>query len=336
MLLVFVDANIYLDSYRRVMPKYRKLLTALLEIQESLLVTHTVSEEVERNRVAAYRDNNKLQTFDKTFSLLDLQSHHADDTSAVEALNQQVRQLQNDIKRKAGDLFCKLAEVHEKNLMSIVTGEDDVSRALRPLFEKAVSDTPEQFERAKIRKERGRPPGKRGDPLGDQISWEQILDAAKGKESVWIVTKDKDYTESVADALYLKPPLHRELMAVEGVREVRCFSNLASFFKEFRKAGAVQEEHLPPQETVEEAGEEIRREIVTPPMPSYIRGMSDLDIAIHNREIAWPPTCAKSPTGQHRMPGLAPRPSSAFGGWTYQGICSNCGVMVDTGDPYED
>jgi hypothetical protein len=318
------------------MPKYRDLLGALQEIEDLLLVTHTIREEVERNRVAVYRDHNKLQPFSHKFSLLELRSHHNEDTSDVEEINKQVRQLQNSLARDSDELFKKLENAYKNNLLSIIRGEDDLSQVLDPLFEKAVLETSEQLERARIRKERGRPPGKRTDLLGDQISWEQLLDAARDKGSVWIITKDKDYTEGIAGTLYLKPLLHRELMGTQGVKDIRCFSDLASFFKAFREAGAVREEQLPSAATVEEAQEEIRSETVTPPPPTSIRRMSDIDIAVHNREVVWPPTCNKSPTGQHRVPGTTPRPSGIYGGWTYQGPCLNCGVVVDTGDPYDD
>jgi len=69
--------------------------------------------------------------------------------------------------------------------------------------------------------------------------------------------------------------------------------------------------------------------------PPQIQSMSDLDIALQNREVGWPPTCDKSDDGRHRIPGVAPGPSEFFEGWTYQGVCGLCGELVDTGDPYD-
>lgn len=69
--------------------------------------------------------------------------------------------------------------------------------------------------------------------------------------------------------------------------------------------------------------------------PPKIQSMSDLDIALQNREVGWPPICSKSEDGRHRIPGVAPGPSEHFEGWTYQGVCGLCGELVDTGDPYD-
>ena len=69
--------------------------------------------------------------------------------------------------------------------------------------------------------------------------------------------------------------------------------------------------------------------------PLRIRSMSDLDIALHNREVSWPPTCEKSSDGRHRIAKVTGRPSNIFNGWTLQGVCSLCGHSVDTGEPCE-
>jgi hypothetical protein len=67
--------------------------------------------------------------------------------------------------------------------------------------------------------------------------------------------------------------------------------------------------------------------------PPEIRSTSDLDIALHNRDVEWPIRCSRSPDGRHRIAKLAGRPSSIHDGWTLQGECSLCGELVDTGEP---
>ncbi len=67
--------------------------------------------------------------------------------------------------------------------------------------------------------------------------------------------------------------------------------------------------------------------------PPAIHSMSDLDIALQNREVGWPPTCSKADDGRHRIPHVAPAPSDVFDGWTDQGVCGLCGELVDTGMP---
>src|SRR5258708_14785060 len=98
-------------------------------------------------------------------------------------------------------------------------------------FKNAQTET--DLTRARLRKELGQPPGKKNDPLGDQISWEQLLNRASGVDSVWIVSRDGDYTVAVGNKLFLQPPLQREISNVKGVRSVHCHNYLADFFGEF-------------------------------------------------------------------------------------------------------
>jgi hypothetical protein len=69
--------------------------------------------------------------------------------------------------------------------------------------------------------------------------------------------------------------------------------------------------------------------------PPDIRSMSDLDIALHNREVMWPVHCEKAADGRHRIAKVKPKPSEVHEGWTYQGVCGLCGELVDTGEPYD-
>ena len=67
--------------------------------------------------------------------------------------------------------------------------------------------------------------------------------------------------------------------------------------------------------------------------PPDIRSMSDLDIALQNREVMWPVRCEKAADGIHRIAKVKPHPSEVHEGWTYQGVCGLCGELVDTGEP---
>lgn len=69
--------------------------------------------------------------------------------------------------------------------------------------------------------------------------------------------------------------------------------------------------------------------------PPEIRSVSDLDVALHNREIMWPVRCEKAADGRHRIARVRPQPSELHDGWTYQGVCGLCGELVDTGEPCE-
>lgn len=69
--------------------------------------------------------------------------------------------------------------------------------------------------------------------------------------------------------------------------------------------------------------------------PPDVRSMSDLDIALQNRETMWPLRCEKAEDGRHRLGKVTPKRSEVHEGWTYQGVCGLCGELVDTGEPYE-
>jgi hypothetical protein len=124
------------------------------------------------------------------------------------------------------------------------------------LAKNAASETLSQLERARLRKERGQGPGKKNDPLGDQISWEQLLDHVEGTGSVWIVSRDGDYTIPVGDSVYLQPALYRELSRMNGVTSIACFRFLAMFFEAFNKSDLADNESLPPQEAIDAAADE--------------------------------------------------------------------------------
>ena len=68
--------------------------------------------------------------------------------------------------------------------------------------------------------------------------------------------------------------------------------------------------------------------------PPAIHSMSDMDIALQNREVGWPPWCEKAADRRHRIATVTPQRSERFEGLTYQGVCNLCGQLVDTGEPY--
>jgi hypothetical protein len=84
--LIFVDANVYLDSYRRVSAAYRDLLKSLISLGNTLFVPKTVVNEVERNRVIAYSATNKVEITNAGFGSFDIAPHYSDDTAVVEKI----------------------------------------------------------------------------------------------------------------------------------------------------------------------------------------------------------------------------------------------------------
>lgn len=104
-----------------------------------------------------------------------------------------------------------LIEAAAHILERISRSQDEVSKALTPLFDGAISHTEAELMKARGRKEVGNPPGKRSDPIGDQLSWEQLLNRVKDKSKLWIISSDSDYVTSVGDQALLNAFLYDEL-----------------------------------------------------------------------------------------------------------------------------
>ncbi len=161
--LLFIDANKYLDLYRTVTGK--RLLAPLSEQAANIFVTQQVVDEVNRRKIEVAAD-----FLIRHFTALKLQTYKVPDhlfgTTAEESksilgtmseIHQHIEQLNNDLTALAMGIMEKIRQ-----------SNDEVSLALTPLFLGAVPHLDEELERAKQRKERGQPPGKKVDPIGDQ------------------------------------------------------------------------------------------------------------------------------------------------------------------------
>jgi len=127
---------------------------------------------------------------------------------------------------------------------------DEVSAVLTPLFVKAVPHREEELQRAKQRKERGQPPGKKAGPIGDQLTWEQILARFVGRKRLWIITRDSDYGTIYEGRGFLNQFLYEELR-----KEAFLFDNVAKGIKHFAAITGVAD-HLPSPEKIEEITKE--------------------------------------------------------------------------------
>jgi hypothetical protein len=147
-------------------------------------------------------------------------------------------------------------------LIKISWSEDDVSVQLGTIFDKAVSPTADEMQRARERKERGNPPGKQTNPLGDQIVWEQLLTHGKDTKctKLWIITRDSDFGITSERQFLLNSLLYRDLINVCGAGlEIRCFSDLLTGIEDFGKNAGVKAEKLPTEKEAAEIRKEIER-----------------------------------------------------------------------------
>ena len=249
---IFIDTNQYLDLYRMVPGK--ELLEAIEEQRKYIFVSTQIVDEVMRR---------KLDCAVKYF---------ADQIKEIDASNTVVPDhlldISHDKVEEYRTIFNKAKVAKEeirkhfaKTLLRISQSADDVSKRLGVLFDAAVEPSPEEIERARERREKGNPPGKARDTLGDQIAWEQFLAHCKktGVKRVWIVSRDSDYLTKVYGEVLIDPFLDRELRKACGDDvEVRPFDNAMTAIKDFVNNANVPAEKLPTEERAKEIEEEQR------------------------------------------------------------------------------
>lgn len=307
---IFIDANVLLGFWScRAGRVPSELLLPLVELREHVLVTRQVADEVGRRKLSVFVETRGK--FDHELPP-DLPDHLTKVKSHADA-NAKIAELSSALSEARKTWEAAGAEVAQ----AISKNEDLATAMLEPLLKQAEEPTVEQMDRARDRRERGNPPGKRSDPLGDQISWEQFVDAVKGRPKVWIVTRDADFGVSLGKLRLLNPVLGAEL-ASAGVGDVELHDTVSGALRSIQASGLAAVAEVG-EEALEEAE---RREDAFIPHPPH---------------IIWPDTDWRCPSC-HSVNGhtdLIPRPSQ-YGGWSYWTGCRKCGFTFDTGEPYDD
>lgn len=307
---IFVDANILLGFWSLSEGRVpSELLSPLVDLKENLLITQQVADEVLRN---------KLRVFLKTSSVAPAFSpqfpdHFTRDRNVV-LLNSELKSLTDTAKKARSEWEL----IRDKIAAEISSNTDQASEMLNNLLRSAAAPSQKQLDAARERRERGNPPGKRADPLGDQISWEQFLAAVEGEPSVWIITKDSDFADRLDRRLLLNPFLRRELVE-RGIKKIEAYDNLSSAIRALKEAGLPVAKSISAEKLAQLESDEGEAQHVH---PSY-RPWPD---------EAWEcPRCRKISLNSF----LTAHPSR-HGGWSYWTTCSHCGFRYDTGEPYDD
>lgn len=193
--VLFIDANQYVKLYG--LTKGKRLLDLLESQKDHIFVTAQIVDEVLRNKLRS------AQTF-----LLANQIKGSIPDHLLDLSDERTKELRKIIQSAADELTALVTNA----LSKISRSEDEVSQRLRDLFDnRVVSPNPCEMQRARDRKERGNPPGKRENPLGDQITWEQLLTYCKGAKQVWVITEDQDYFVRHNKKPLLNSLLYRDL-----------------------------------------------------------------------------------------------------------------------------
>lgn len=242
---ILIDANKYLEFYEST--QVNKLIGTLSALSDHVLVTSQLVDEVARNRVSKGQQF-LTQSWQKKPLRYSLPLHFVSVKNGnVEELSKRV----DDLNNRSIALQRELDGIVVETIRDLAFGRDSISIQLSPILKKAVPATADELERARQRKEIGNPPGKRTDPLGDQITWEQFLAAIAGEFRVWIITGDSDYIYELPDqSLVLNPVLQKDVFAATGMTtEVRCFKTLADGLEDARSLLKLEPAHkLSPDE----------------------------------------------------------------------------------------
>jgi hypothetical protein len=236
--MLFIDANQLLDLYR--MKDGHKLLGPLDEQREHVFTTSQIASEVKRRKVEVAATFLLAQ-----FKKLELRSFGVPGHLFGKAKAADLEKRLGELKRGVDEVNAELDRLASELLVQISKSEDVVSKTLNRLLRNLRKPTAKELERAQRRKELGQPPGKKGDPLGDQLSWEQLLSHCEEKKhkKVWLLTRDSDYAAEYGGQSFLNAVLHGELRSV-GVEEVFAFAKMEEGIRHFVNTTGVKGEKL--------------------------------------------------------------------------------------------
>lgn len=315
--MLFIDANAYLEFYNSSQSSIKKLLPSLNEIKDEIFLTKQIFFEVRRNRLNIVSTNLISYLNSCKLNGIHLPEHLENEPNEeINKWNKSFSQCVEQIKKENKSLQI----IVEKIISEVQSGKDQVSLVLKNIFSKAESPTDKEIDRARYRKEIGNPPGKKADPLGDQISWEQLLSNYSGVSPLWIISYDDDYSSKIEKKRYLNAFLYEELCEKAGGDVVvHVFDSIAEGIKHYSDNRLEPVKVLPSEEDLRQISCEEALQNV-----SYVHSKMFLDLI----------TCFKCGKSEG-FNGPIPKPSE-FGGWTYQWICKACGKWLDLGEPYDD
>jgi len=208
---ILVDANIFLDLYEAGDDNALEVIKKLNGIKHLIFVSQQVVDEVNRNAIARVAATANKIRISNTKLQAGLGSSDDKDTK------DKIKEANNAVSKAAEKVNAHL----DKRIKSTAKLADPISKALEPIFKTAEKCTDEHLKRARLRLEVGNPPGKRDDPLGDQLTWEQFLDQVMGSKNVVLCTRDEDYFCRIAGTrllhILLKVELNEKGVADKGM-----------------------------------------------------------------------------------------------------------------------
>jgi hypothetical protein len=264
--ILFIDAQIYLDLFR--VAETGELLSVLEQQQQYIFVTQQIVDEVERNKLGeakTFLDQYWRMPARCKFTIPPVFGMEA---TALAALQTDLK----EINKAIGRAEKTIAELVSATLERISNSTDAMSKFLYAIFTNAVEARDEERQAAERRRLFGNPPGKAKQAVGDQLNWEQLLRRVRKESSVWIVSRDSDFTTQHGDKRLLNSFLRREL----GRAQISCFESLSDAVKSFAEATGAGRQELPSPKRLEEIKKAEEESHVIAPLlsswePVYLR-----------------------------------------------------------------
>ncbi|PIF59815.1 PIN domain-containing protein [Flavobacterium sp. 2] len=318
--LIYIDANIYLGFYNTNRPEYKKLLNSLIELEKKIFFTEQIANEIDRNKLNIFKQSIENYTRQVSLSATKL-PEHLDDTGNTKLTdwNKQRLVLESQINASNKDLAPILDDV----LHDIAISKDKISQDLNIIYQNAVKANKKEFEDAQKRREIGNPPGKRTDPLGDQLSWEQLLSIIPKIKKLWIISNDRDYFTEYKKKLYLNPILHKDLQLINPNLEIKTYNVLSEALRDYDKQEKISA--IPKKEELD-----IISKVESLDLTGFTSGSTASYIFSSESSPSLKPQACPNCGSNSFSNGSYLR--SQYSGLTFQYICTNCGFHYDTGE----
>jgi hypothetical protein len=228
--IIFIDTNIYLRFFDSNSKEFKRLLDDLIVVKSNIFVTNQITNEIERNKLNVF--NKSLSSYKKNvgISKVNLPEHiDGNNTRKLEEWNNKRKRIEEDNEK----LIKELDGIFEENISDISVSKDNVSLKLKSIFQNISNASSEEITLARTRKEIGNPPGKKDDPIGDQITWEQLLNKIPMTNRIWIITNDFDFYTKFKATCYLNPFLSQELLNKNTKIKINIFESLSDGLRHF-------------------------------------------------------------------------------------------------------
>ena len=296
---------------------------SVIELADKIFFTEQLGFEIDRNKLNIFRlsIDNYIKQVSLTATIL---PEHLDEDGSPKFTDW--NKARKNLEKQISDSNTELLPILNDALNDIAISEDKVSKELSTIYAKAKVPSEKDIENARLRKEIGNPPGKRADPLGDQLSWEQLLNLVPGISQLWIVSTDRDYFTEHKKTLYLNPVLYQDLIKRNSKIVVKTFNILSEALRDFNNQ--IKIASIPSTEELDLISKTEALDLTNLPLSGSTASF------ISNSLASYKPTfCPNCQLSNSFLDGTYLR--SQYGGLTLQYICKNCGVQIDTGESFD-